>query len=1608
MYDEESEELSDDLKNISGEIADLTKTAKTPGGISLFTDDTRQTYKSTYQILKEISEIYNDLSDKNQAQLLEKLGGKRGGQVLAGVLTNFSAAENALKEMENAAGSADAEMGIIEQSLNYKINALRETWIGTAQAMIDRGDFGTIIDSLTKFSEAIGFLIDKLGLLGTLGIAGGIGKFIKNFSVIRELTSSSVGNAIRTLSSSMAIIDGGTGLLNTASLQAYTTALNGLSLKQAEVALSTTALTEAQKSQVLVNAGLLLSESSVTTALATEAMEKAGLNAETIALVLSEAGLTTATDTCTTAQIKSALATHASSEAKSEEVLANLGLIASNKATGFSFDALAASAIRAAKSIGKFLITNPVGWAIIAGSALLGVIKILSTINVTADESRKRLSELQEEFDNNKSEIESLNSELQTTQSRIDELKSKENLSLTEEEELYNLQKQNSELERSISLKEMALRIDAKKLAKQSSESYEKYTNKQNIFNQNISDRGFDNNKINQYKDVFSTDRFNDKLALNHIELKDDILANRSNSKDINYLIAAYQVLQDEQKLVGQELDNIAAKGETASKKDIKNVESLQDYYDSLENKITDVQSAMSDYSSAIQESYSALKDAEELGVITDAQKQQLAEIELFFLVYDKIMGSASTVENSINNIFAKAKFDGVKDSLISAGKEGSDALYNLISTVPGLTDELNNAGVSAQQLHDYIMAIAAPDTLDFTEIKSQLREAFTKDDYEINLKAGENSDKIFDNFLKGKDQEEIEIFYKYIKENNLEISDWTEDDLQYNFKIAIDKSKITKELATITEDTTTALSGINTVNEALASQGTGKSIDLSTFNSEELKAYQSALEYVNGSIQLNADKVRELTKEKVEEQIATNKATKAQLQSDYRKNAGEIEDLREKLSGLDETSVEYTDTLTSIQQLQSNNTAIANQCSQIDLLNSSLRESIGIYQKWKEVQNSSESGDMFDETKEMYQLIKDTNDKESELYGKIGNENYQTAVEFLVPDSINREDMDAVNKYINSIKKYLKFDKDGKEVKGLDIGQFISDAVDKGLMYLDEETNSYQIAGKRTMEEFASGLGLSLPLVQAIFGEIEEYQPDSQKFKWGEAEQSLGDLAVKAGEASNALKTLDKYKDIEIKMDISDLETDEDKMYALNSTIREMNSIKAKVSVDSSDYEYANQVIAYCVAQRQILTQPVVMTVDTSGMENTDLAEAISLLQQLQQYQNTKQINLEVGADTTQVDENIQNVVEQIKSNPEAMATIGIKIDDSTSATTILQQLQEQDIEIYAKVGAKTEEAENSLDEISKVVIDDKEFKIIADADDALKDVKDINTELNKIPNEKNVNINVKKNETGGTSGSNSGDGKQASVNGTPFITSARFNNGYLGVAHANGTVGEKKDIDALTGELGEELVVRGNRFFTVGKNGAEMVHLKKGDIVFNHEQTKQLLSRGYINGRGKALAQGNARNGTSSTVSGGISADMVKKLNSVPSNNSDKSTKESTKEKDKNTKAVKRSTQVFDWVEKRLIHFSNRTKKIADTITDYVQLAFKKAQLNKQMDAINKEISANTRGANAYLRKANNVAKNYKYYDDNGKAHSVSVPAQYKKPVSYTHLTLPTILLV
>lgn len=180
MYDEETQEFIGNVEELSGEIADLTKTASTPGGISLFTDDAKTEYKSTYQLLKEISEIYDQLSDKDQAGLLEALAGKRQGQIIAATINNFGAAEKAMNNMANSAGSAEREMSVIMDSVEYKANRLKETTTGVAQNLFKRDDMKTVLDGLSSIMNIIDSLTSKLGLFGSIGLGAGLFAGVKN------------------------------------------------------------------------------------------------------------------------------------------------------------------------------------------------------------------------------------------------------------------------------------------------------------------------------------------------------------------------------------------------------------------------------------------------------------------------------------------------------------------------------------------------------------------------------------------------------------------------------------------------------------------------------------------------------------------------------------------------------------------------------------------------------------------------------------------------------------------------------------------------------------------------------------------------------------------------------------------------------------------------------------------------------------------------------------------------------------------------------------------------------------------------------------------------------------------------------------------------------------------------------------------------------------------------------------------------------------------------------------------------------------------------------------------------------------------------------------
>ena len=118
------------------------------------------------------------------------------------------------------------------------------------------------------------------------------------------------------------------------------------------------------------------------------------------------------------------------------------------------------------------------------------------------------------------------------------------------------------------------------------------------------------------------------------------------------------------------------------------------------------------------------------------------------------------------------------------------------------------------------------------------------------------------------------------------------------------------------------------------------------------------------------------------------------------------------------------------ISKLMSDNNIIRDNITHIDLLNAAIDESISKYQAWKDAQSAPESGDMFDDTKSMWQELSDAFNPESDTYQKYGTEKFKTAADFLMPDDADTDPAAIKEWQENTLKRYLTFDDDGKTAK--------------------------------------------------------------------------------------------------------------------------------------------------------------------------------------------------------------------------------------------------------------------------------------------------------------------------------------------------------------------------------------------------------------------------------------------------------------------------------------------------------------------------------------------------------------------------------------------------
>ena len=125
-------------------------------GIDIMLDN--DTFKSTYQILSEISNKWSELSDIDQASLLELLAGKNRSNVLAAILQSPDILKSAHETSLNSEGSAQKELETYLDSIEGRTSQLKASFQQLSNDVISSDVvkfFVTLADNIVRASDAM-------------------------------------------------------------------------------------------------------------------------------------------------------------------------------------------------------------------------------------------------------------------------------------------------------------------------------------------------------------------------------------------------------------------------------------------------------------------------------------------------------------------------------------------------------------------------------------------------------------------------------------------------------------------------------------------------------------------------------------------------------------------------------------------------------------------------------------------------------------------------------------------------------------------------------------------------------------------------------------------------------------------------------------------------------------------------------------------------------------------------------------------------------------------------------------------------------------------------------------------------------------------------------------------------------------------------------------------------------------------------------------------------------------------------------------------------------------------------------------------------------------
>lgn len=157
----ELEEMGEDTDGLATSSAKLQNVIASLTGVNILQDN--GDFKDTYEILREISLVYDKLDDKSQATVLETIAGKNRANVAAAILTRFDIAEAAYEASLNSSGTATKEMEVLAESTEFKLKQLESTYQSLSESLINTDAVKNVISVFTDLLVGATKLFDKLG-----------------------------------------------------------------------------------------------------------------------------------------------------------------------------------------------------------------------------------------------------------------------------------------------------------------------------------------------------------------------------------------------------------------------------------------------------------------------------------------------------------------------------------------------------------------------------------------------------------------------------------------------------------------------------------------------------------------------------------------------------------------------------------------------------------------------------------------------------------------------------------------------------------------------------------------------------------------------------------------------------------------------------------------------------------------------------------------------------------------------------------------------------------------------------------------------------------------------------------------------------------------------------------------------------------------------------------------------------------------------------------------------------------------------------------------------------------------------------------------------------